>query len=810
MMNASQPPSEFRRNEAAPKTGFDVVNGAAATRLKLAIRGAVQGVGFRPFVFRLANELKLAGWVNNSTQGVFIEAEGARSILKRFLLRLDLEKPPRSFIHSLEASWLDAVGYKSFEIRASENAGEKTALILPDIAPCPDCLRELFDPKNRRHLYPFINCAHCGPRFSIIESLPYDRANTSMNKFALCPDCRREYEDPADRRFHAQPNACPVCGPHLELWNGLGEKILANQQALLGAVRAIWRGKIAAVKGVGGFHLLADARNEKAVQRLRDRKHREEKPLALLFPSIEWAKAVCEISPLEERLMRSPETPIVLLRRRAQTPSNFNIAGNVAPGNPNLGVMLPSNPLHHLLMARLPFPVVATSGNLTDEPICTDEHEALERLGAIADVFLVHDRPIIRHLDDSIVRVVLDREMVLRRARGYAPLPITLNSQISTLRHPPIIAVGANLKNSVALAVGNQVFVSQHIGDLETEPGNNAFRRVIADFEKLYGVEPKIAAADLHPDYLSTRYVRESKFTRRVGVQHHLAHVLSCMAENEIESPALGVSWDGTGWGMDGTIWGGEFFLVGRNTCERMAHFRRFRLPGGEAAIKEPRRAALGLLFEMFGDAAWDMTHLPPFQHLPAIESSAIKGMLQRRLNSPPTSSAGRLFDAVASLIGLRQTMRFEGQAAMDLEFALDGIETAKAYNLPTADGWFVPNEAARFPSLRSGMALDWQPMIEAILLDLKNGVPAAEISAKFHNALANAIVAVAKSFGLDQVVISGGCFQNRYLTERVVRRLREENFKPYWHQRVPPNDGGIALGQVMAALREQRKENPQ
>src|SRR5208282_6008836 len=395
-------------------------------RLKLVVRGAVQGVGFRPFVFRLATGLRLGGWVNNSTQGVFIEVEGPRATLEKFLLRLEVEKPPRSFIQSLEASWLDPVGYTGFEIRESKTGGDKTALVLPDIATCPDCLREIFDPANRRYHYPFTNCTNCGPRFSIIESLPYDRANTSMKSFTMCPQCRAEYGDPRDRRFHAQPNACPVCGPHLELWNPAGEAIFGGHQALRAAARAIRCGRIVAVKGLGGFHLVVAAHDEPAVRRLRERKHRQEKPFALMFPSPESVKTECEVSPLEERLLRSPEAPIVLLRKTGHQPSA--LGNSVAPHNPNLGVMLPCMPLHHLLLAELGFPVVATSGNRSDEPICTDEHEALERLRGIADIFLVHNRPIVRHVDDSIVRVMLDRELMLRRARGYAPLPIQLRS----------------------------------------------------------------------------------------------------------------------------------------------------------------------------------------------------------------------------------------------------------------------------------------------------------------------------------------------------------------------------------------------
>ena len=697
---------------------------------------------------------------------------------------------------------------------------------MPDIATCPDCLREIFDPKNRRHRYPFTNCTNCGPRFSIIESLPYDRANTSMKGFAMCPQCRAEYEDPRDRRFHAQPNACPVCGPRLELWES--SRVCENAEsprsherghdALLAAAQAIREGKIVAVKGLGGFHLMADARNDKAVQLLRERKHREEKPFALMFPSLESVKAGCEVSPQEERLLRSPEAPIVLLKKIGNRKSE--IGSSAAPGNPCLGAMLPYTPLHHLLLAELGFPVVATSGNLSDEPICTDEREALERLGGIADVFLVHNRPIVRHVDDSIVRVMLDRELVLRRARGYAPLPIVLKSEIGNRKSEVVLAVGAHLKNAVALSVGAQVFISQHIGDLETEQAHFAFRRVIADFENLYEARPQIIAADLHPDYLSTKFALERRAPpphdsgkpqlagpapgapQILQVQHHIAHVLSCMAENEIAPPALGVSWDGTGYGTDGTIWGGEFFLVMDVSIERIAHLRSFRLPGGDKAVKEPRRTALGLLHEIFGDKLFEQEKLATIAAFSAPELATLKTMLAKNLNSPVTTSMGRLFDAVASFVNLRQQIRFEGQAAMELEFALDGASTGEAYPLPIKKPPTTTNKS-EIGNRKLEIILDWSPMIEAILVDVQKGASVGIISAKFHNALVEGIVAVAKRAGQERVVLSGGCFQNRYLTERAVRRLQAEGFRPYWHQRVPPNDGGIALGQVVAALRQ-------
>ena len=761
--------------------------------MTLKVRGAVQGVGFRPYVHRLATELGLAGWINNSPQGVSIEVEGPPRQLETFLLRLEPEKPPRSSIQKVEFSLLDAAGYNRFEILPSAVGGPKTTLVLPDSATCPDCLSEILDPANRRHQYPFTNCTHCGPRFSIIESLPYDRAGTTMKQFRMCPQCQAEYDDPRDRRFHAQHNACPVCGPRLELWNRAGEAVFGGHEALLAAAQALRRGMIVAVKDLGGFHLLVDARQEPAVRRLRARKQREEKPFALMFPNLESVRGHCEVSPLEAGLLISAEAPIVLLRRRPAPAMNGAgpLAPGIAPGNPNLGVLLPANPLQHLLMAELKFPVIATSGNLSDEPICTEEQEALERLGDIADLFLVHNRPIVRHVDDSIVRVMLDREMILRRARGYAPLPVSLGARIAAADLPPILAVGAHLKNSVALAVGGEAFLSQHIGDLETEPAGRAFRQVIADFAKLYEARVETVVADLHPDYLSTQYAEKQNYVRHTGVQHHVAHVLSCLTENETALPALGISWDGTGYGLDGTIWGGEFFHVTEDNCERVAYLRPFPLPGGDKAVQEPRRAAAGLLWEMSGDAIFAQTDLRPLATFSKKERAALKTILRNQINTPLTSSAGRLFDAVGSLTGLRHRTHFEGQTAMELEFRLEGSETDEAYRFPLIYRNF-------------SLMLDWAPMVTGILEDLACGVSTGVISAKFHNALAEGMVAVAQSCGLPRVALSGGCFQNRYLTERVVRRLRAENFEPCWHRRVPPNDGGIALGQIAAALRDQ------
>lgn len=801
----------------------------AGVRLKLAIRGAVQGVGFRPFIFRLAAELGLRGWVNNSTQGVFIEVEGPRRQLESFLQRVETEKPPRSFIQSLESTWLDPVDYADFTIRPSETEGARTALVLPDIATCPDCLAEIFAPSNRRYFYPFTNCTNCGPRFSILEALPYDRPNTSMRRFTMCPQCQAEYEDPRDRRFHAQPNACPVCGPQLELWDARGKPFGPSpasgaRELLAITAEQLRAGKIVALKGLGGFHLMVAAHLDEAVRRLRELKHREEKPFALMFPSLEAVRACCAVSPPEERLLRSAECPIVLLRRqysatRAVEPA---LSPCLAPSNPYLGVMLPYTPLHHLLMSLLRLPVVATSANLSDEPICTDEHEALERLGGIADLFLVHNRPIVRHVDDSVVCIMAGRELVLRRARGYAPLPVLMESGSALVGAQPepssslpsVLAVGAHLKSAVALSVGPQVFISQHIGDLETGQAYQAFQRVVADFERLYESPPALIAVDAHPDYLSTRFAQSQAGVskRIVTVQHHIAHVLSCMAENQIEPPALGVSWDGTGYGFDGTVWGGEFFLVTDKRCERVAHLRQFRLPGGDQSVKEPRRTALGLLFARFGEEAFERSDLSPVQACSPAERASFKTMLARGLNSPLTSSMGRLFDAVASLAGLRQRVRFEGQAAMELEFSLGETETDEAYPLsicgPLLAGAGTSSSPCDQPAVIGDetsppLVLDWAPLLDALLADLKLGAPTALMSARFHNALVEIILTIAAKTGQTRVVLSGGCFQNRYLVERAVRRLHDSGLRPYWHQRVPPNDGGICLGQVIAALRQ-------
>jgi hydrogenase maturation protein HypF len=780
--------------ECATSPAHPHERGDDLARLRVTIRGAVQGVGFRPFVWRLAGELALAGWVRNTSQGVLIEAEGSLDDLRRFVARLDKERPPRAYVTGLEHVILDPVGYATFEIRESVET-EKTAFVLPDIATCPECLREIADPADRRYRYPFTNCTHCGPRFSILEALPYDRVNTTMSTFELCAECRAEYENPTDRRFHAQPNACARCGPHLELWDHEGKVIEVHDAALCRTADLLRQGRIVAVKGLGGFHLMVDARDGDAVQRLRRLKRREEKPFALMYPSLRLVKTHCHVSELEERALISPESPIVLLQRFGPD-TECDIAPGVAPRNPYLGIMLPYTPLHRLLMDELGFPLVATSGNLSEEPMCTHEREALDRLGGIADWFLVHNRPIARHVDDSIVCVVLDRELMLRRARGYAPLPVTLRQGV-----PPLLAVGAHLKSAVATAVGSHVFISQHIGDLETVQAVRAFHEVVERFGQIHNLHPAAVACDAHPDYYATHFAA-ALGPPVVRVQHHHAHILSCMADNDLAGPVLGVSWDGTGYGTDGTVWGGEFLHVDDGRFARVAHLRTFRLPGGETAIREPWRTAIGLLFEIFGEAVFDRDDLAPVRQLSQADRHILRTLLLGCINAPVTSSAGRLFDAIASILDVRHCTRFEGQAAMELEFTIPATPPSESY------GFTIATDAQ--PGADGSFAIDWEPMVHGILDEAASGAEAGAISARFHNTLAEMIVTVAERTGIERVALSGGCFQNRYLLDRAVTRLRAAGFRPYWHQRVPPNDGGIALGQIcFAAKALERKDQP-
>ena len=736
-----------------------VASKPAVQRLRLTLRGAVQGVGFRPFVYRLATEMSLTGWVLNSSSGLVAEVEGTPEELRTFEQRIENERPKASVITTHESLWLPPQGFTKFEIHHSETDSAKSVNVLPDLATCDDCRKELFDPANRRFQYPFTNCTNCGPRYTIVVDIPYDRPNTTMREFVLCPACREEYENPANRRFHAQPNACPVCGPKL---NGT----IADTAA------ALLRGEIVALKGIGGFQLLVDARQPAAVARLRQRKHREEKPFALTMPSLEIVREYCEIAPAEQELLESQAAPIVLLKPKNGT----DIAWNVAHCSPYLGVMLPYSPLHHLLMRQCPFPLIATSGNHSDEPIAFANDEATTRLNCIADHFLMHNRPIVRACDDSVVRLTRGRAGILRRARGYAPLGIRVGRVL-----PPVLAVGGHLKNTVAIAVGNDVFLSQHIGDLETLEARHAFEGAIDDLCRLYSFKPQAVVCDLHPDYASTQWAERSGLPI-IRVQHHQAHVAACAAENNIEGPYLGISWDGTGYGLDGAIWGGEFFRVEGNKYERIAHLRPFSLPGGDAAVREGWRSAASLLFEATGKTEFGDSHpcLSAEQSLPTDRNvEKVRLMLERGINVVPTTSIGRLFDAVASITGLAHQNRFEGQAAMLLENEIGTLRSEEAY--PLSGG-------------------DWAPLITEVLKDQRAGVPVSTIAARFHNALVNWIVEVATGTGLKDVVLSGGVFQNRYLTERAAAVLESRSFVVHTHRQVPPNDGGIALGQAVMA----------
>ncbi|HEX6820473.1 MAG TPA: carbamoyltransferase HypF [Candidatus Sulfotelmatobacter sp.] len=736
-----------------------VASESPTQRLRITLRGAVQGVGFRPFVYRLATEMALTGWVLNSSSGLVVEVEGPSDQLTLFERRLEGERPKASVVTVRESAWIPVENSTSFEIHASDSDTGKSVNVLPDLATCESCRNELLDRANRRFEYPFTNCTNCGPRYTIVVDIPYDRPNTTMKDFVLCPQCREEYENPANRRFHAQPNACSICGPKLE------GTISETAQALL-------RGEIVALKGIGGFQLLADARQPAGVDRLRQRKHREEKPFALMMPSLAMAHEYCKISPAEVDLLESQAAPIVLLQPRPGT----DIAWNVAHCSPYLGVMLPYSPLHHLLMKHCRFPLIATSGNRSDEPIAIANGEAKSRLKDIADHFLMHNRPIVRACDDSVVHLTRGRAGILRRARGYAPLGIRVTRDL-----PPVLAVGGHLKNTVAIAVGRDVFLSQHIGDLETLEARQAFERAIADLCRLYSFKPEAVVCDLHPDYASTHWAEKSGLPV-IRVQHHQAHIAACAAENNVKGSYLGISWDGTGYGLDGTIWGGEFFRVEGNRYDRVAHLRPFGLPGGDAAVREGWRSAASLLFEcrdsrprLSGERS------SPLELLRNVGSrlTKVQSMLERGINVVPTTSVGRLFDAVASIASLAHHNRFEGQAAMLLENEIGTLRTEEAY------------------PLNSG---DWAPLVSGVVQDSRAGVPVSRIAARFHNALVNWIVEVAEHVKEKQIVLSGGVFQNRYLTERAAAGLESRGFAVYTHRQVPPNDGGIALGQAVMA----------
>jgi len=747
------------------------------------IRGTVQGVGFRPFVYRLAHDCAIKGWIQNTSEGVILEAEALVPQLEIFIRRLKTELPPHCVLEQFIQQEIPIKGFKSFEILPSDSKGEQTAFVLPDIATCPQCLKEVFDPKDRRYLYPFTNCTHCGPRYSIIEALPYDRANTSMKNFIMCPICQNEYDDPLNRRFHAQPNACFVCGPSVELWDHQGREIALREKALEKTAELLKQGHIVAVKGLGGFHLMADAANEESVGLLRQRKNRPHKPLAVMFPSIEAIEEFCDITAVERNLLVSPQAPIVLVLKKG---GMVGLSSLISPGNLYVGAMLGCMPLQHILLKLFGKALVATSANISDEPICIDNQEALLRLEGIADYFLVHNRPIVRQVDDSLIQEIIGKASFLRRSRGFAPLPVKLDhSSIG------ILAVGAHQKNTVALSLDQGAVISQHIGDLDSQESVEVFERTIESLRQIYSSAISEVVCDKHPDYTSSRYAKELGVAI-VHVQHHHAHAASCMAEHGIEGPVLGICFDGTGYGEDKTIWGGEFLQCEGGDFIRLGHLKLFPLPGSEAAVQEPRRSALGLLYEVSNGKLEDFEDLDCIKSFSIQELRIIKQMLDQRINTPLTSSMGRLFDGISSLMGLCHQSSFEGQGAMALEFQARTISVNNGYPYGILDS----------SSLKKAFSMDWTGIVRGIIEDLRVGIAKAEIAAKFHFTIVEMIVDVALRVGENKVVLTGGCFQNKILTEMAVEGLKKEGFMPYWHTQVPPNDGGIALGQLMVASR--------
>jgi hydrogenase maturation protein HypF len=743
-------------------------------RLKIEITGIVQGVGFRPYIYRLARETGLSGYILNNTSGVLIEVEGEKQKLDEFLIRIDAEKPSVSKIYSLRHSFLRDKGFHDFEIRTSRKSGEKRALILPDISVCDECLEDIYSPEDRRFMYPFTNCTNCGPRFTIIQSIPYDRDNTTMKSFTMCAECEKEFHSPRDRRFHAQPDACPVCGPSVRLYDGKGNVICEKAEAVKKAVHSLKGRKIVAVKGIGGYHLMCDATSQETVDALRKKKNREEKPIAVMFPDMEMIKSEAHISPLEERAIRSRERPIVIVRKKHSTV----LADSVSPDNRTVGVFLPYSPLHHIILTTLKKPVIATSANLTDEPIVKDEWDAFTRLADIADYTLTHDRDIARRCDDSVIRVAAERQIPVRRSRGFVPLPVPVPFKITK----PVIALGPYMNNTIAVGIDDRVFLSQHVGDLDNTLATECYEETIHDLLRLFGVNPEIVVSDLHPGYYSTQFGEKNFRDRLVKVQHHFAHILSCMAENDVpeDSEVIGFSFDGTGYGMDKTIWGGEVLIASYKGFKRVFHLRPYRLPGGDKAVEEPFRTAFSLLYETFNEDASDLDLLPMTRK----EKLFFMNMINKKINSPVTSSMGRLFDGIASIINLRHKVSFHAQAAIALEQISLDSDKKDTYPFTTENG-----------------IIDYRPIIRKIVDDIRSDTSKEKIAGKFHNTIAEIIVQVSESLraesGITNVALSGGVFQNVVLLEQTFHRLKEREFTPIIHQTVPPNDGGISLGQI-------------
>ena len=755
------------------------MNQKSKSRYKVTIQGIVQGVGFRPFIYQQALARRLTGYVTNTSHGVELEVEGEETVLDDFLRTVREEAPPLSRITSLQFQLLSPQGDSEFTILKSMAQETRSALISPDVAVCPDCLRELRDPRDRRYRYPFINCTNCGPRYTIIKDIPYDRVKTTMADFSLCPECSAEYHDPLNRRFHAQPNACWTCGPRVALLDGGGHSIDCKDP-IAETARLLREGWVVAIKGLGGFHLAVEAVQEVAVRRLRARKHREEKPLALMCPDLDRVRAFARVEAEEETVLGSRERPILLLKKKEPS----LIAPAVAPGNQYYGVMLPYTPLHYLLLDH-GFPaLVMTSGNLSEEPICLDNEEALLRLKGIADYFLVHNRDIHLRSDDSIVQQVSGSLRQLRRSRGFVPVPVFLAEPLA-----PVLACGAELKNTVCLTKDNRAFISQHVGDLENLETLHFFKQTIDHLKQILQIEPEVIAYDLHPDYLSSRYALEQKGVELIGVQHHFAHLVGCLAEHGLNEKVIGLMLDGSGYGLDGRIWGGEVLVGDCGSFERCGHFAYLPLPGGARAIKEPWRMAVSYLFQAYGEDFLDLP-LPLLKRIDRSKIEILLQMIQKGVNSPLTSSCGRLFDGVAAIIGLRDTVAFEGQAAMELEMIQSqGNETP--YN---------------FEVLKSQEALQIlpQPIIRGVVEDFLHGASREIISRRFHRTLVDVLTRVCRILredrGLEKVAFGGGVFQNRTLLTEMEARLRAEGFQVFSKSLVPSNDGGISLGQAVAA----------
>ena len=755
------------------------------TSLKIDVKGIVQGVGFRPFVYHLAKRYGLLGYVCNNTSGVSIEIEGQKSKINEFIEKIKTAPPPQAVIFEITSSDIEPVGYDDFVIRPSDDQKEKFVPISPEIATCNHCLAELFDPSDRRYRYPFINCTNCGPRFTIVKDIPYDRKFTTMAPFKMCRICQKEYDDPDNRRFHAQPNACPVCGPGLTLLNDKLGKIDVPD-VISEVCRLLKDGNIIAIKGIGGYHLACDALNPDAVFKLRSRKYREYKPFAIMVKDVEAAKRLCYVNEEEEKVLTGSIRPIVLLRKRP----GCSVAKDVAPHQKYHGVMLPYTPLHHLIVEESGLVLVMTSGNMSSEPIVYHDEQAFGRLKDIADFYCIHNREIHIRTDDSVIRVWRGNEIVFRRARGFAPFPLVLNVKF----HENVLACGAELKNSFCLGKDNFAFMSHHIGDLENLETLTSYEEGIEHLQRIFNISPTLVAYDLHPDYLATKYALALEDIPKIGVQHHHAHIVSCMVENGIEGEVIGVSFDGTGYGTDGTIWGGEFLICDYSGFKRAGHLEYTPLPGGEKAIKEPWRMTASFLYKIYHDKMLDLD-IDFVKKLDWKKWSTIQKMIDKGINSPLTSSAGRLFDAVSALVGIRNEIYYEGQAAIELEMAAATNERIYPFDLKEGEDKIV---------VLIG------PIIKGIVSDLERGVGVESISSGFHNTVAEIILKVCfklkKISGLERVALSGGVFQNSLLLERTYVLLTQNGFNVYTHQKVPPNDGGIALGQAVVANEQTKK----